>query len=177
MKAKKKKETAASIRLLSIVKALSGIDPAKTTREREYVNARMVMTKILRDNELWTFAQIGSLFNLDHATMRHAYYKFDVISVQDKSLLNLYTKALKMYVDKTVVDNQIYNEKLSAKLLEKDNTITILQAQLIELRAELEAHRLQQIDYKDIFTLIRKKVPLSKKEVASKKINTILNGI
>jgi len=177
MKLKEPINTLASNRLLAIVRGLAGADPIERRRHTEYVNARMVVYKILRDYEFWTFASIGSLFGLDHATARHGYRNFENLRRQDTQLENLYQKVFKIYSNPDEAKDSLTLDSLKNEVTEKDVKIEELNFEVFKLNKEIERLRNEKREYADILSILRMKVPANKKEVAARKINTVLNSI
>ena len=177
MKHEKPINTAASNRLLSIVKTISGADPCSKARYTENLNARMVVYKILRDYEFWTFASMGSLFGLDHATARHGYRNFENFRSQDEQLENLFQKVFEIYSSEKAVIDELDLNNLQIEVTEKDVKIEQLNFEVFRLNKEIDKLKNEKREYADILNILRMKVPNNKKEIAARKINTVLNSI
>lgn len=191
MKIKERKETAASIRLLSIVKSVTGVDPEDRSKRDDLVSVRMIVYKILRDKDQWTYAKMGSLFGKDHATVRHSYLNFDNYVVQDKWLREAYKKILSIYLDKSVETDQVFSSDLSKLIVKRDSEISILKneietlkiklldhkAESVELRADIQKEKEANLYYAPLFKIIRNKLPVDKIGDAAVKINAVLNGL
>lgn len=181
MKAKEKVETPDSNRVVSIVSSLSGLDITKRTRQRDYIFARMVVYKILYDREFWTFVNIGSLFNLDHATVRHAYLEFDDIVWQFEKLENLYKKSLDIYLQTKDASEEIekmnLQEQVNEELKKTYSENIILQERFTALQREHYEFKKQFNNYKEIIDIVTERTPRGKEAIAAKKINTLLNSL
>lgn len=181
MKAKEKRETPASNRVVSIVSNLSNLDLSNVTRQRDYIFARMVVYKILYDREFWTFASIGSLFNLDHATVRHGYLAFNDVVWQFPKLENLYNKSLEIYLKTKDASEEIEKMKVEEKVekeLEKTYSENIiLHERLTALQREHYEFKKDFNNYKEIIKIVATRTPKGKERIAANKINTLLNSL
>jgi DNA-binding protein H-NS len=177
MKLKNKKLSASGQRLIAIIESLTGTDPTVNSRNREFITARIIAYKILRDNEEWTFAQAGSLFGKDHATARHGYISFDYLRHQDTMLDYYYKKTLEIYQDKEQVIEQLEKSQLHEKLLEKEGEINGLKSYIEELKKQIVEMKEDRDNYGELFDIIKMRVPAGKKETAAKRINATLNSI
>ena len=70
------------------------LDNKKTLicRDRDFVEARAIYYKLLREYTNMTYFKIGKTVNKNHATVLHAANNFDWWLKQDEGLLNVYTK-------------------------------------------------------------------------------------
>ena len=82
--------------LKNIIKVETSIDldNKKTLlcRDRDFVEARAIYYKLLREYTNMTYFKIGKTVNKNHATVLHAANNFDWWLKQDEGLLNVYTK-------------------------------------------------------------------------------------
>ena len=82
--------------LKNIIKVETSIDldNKKTLlcRDRDFVEARAMYYKLLREYTNMTYFKIGKTVNKNHATVLHAANNFDWWLKQDEGLLNVYTK-------------------------------------------------------------------------------------
>jgi chromosomal replication initiation ATPase DnaA len=58
--------------LIGMINKSLGINVMAKTRKREYVKGRAMCMKILREEKLMTYGQIGKIFNKKHETVMHA---------------------------------------------------------------------------------------------------------
>jgi hypothetical protein len=63
-----------------------------TCRDRDFVEARAMYYKLLRQYTNMTYTKIGRSVSKNHATILHACNNFDWWLKQDEGLLNVYTK-------------------------------------------------------------------------------------
>ena len=57
-------------RLLKIAGNVFDVDPLKKTRQRDHVQARMIVMKILRDKG-YSFSRVAKVLNLNHSSIIH----------------------------------------------------------------------------------------------------------
>lgn len=69
-------------KIKQIVSNSLGLDIMKETRVREYVYARYIYAKIMRDKG-FSLAYIGDTINKDHATIIHALKQFELLKNYD----------------------------------------------------------------------------------------------
>lgn len=86
------REEEAKILINEIEKEFKINNMMRSSREREYVDARRVLFYILRDNFGITLSDIGRWSNRNHATILHATKHFKGIIEYDKGLNNIYEK-------------------------------------------------------------------------------------
>jgi predicted transcriptional regulator len=72
------------------VEFYTGLDIRKKTREREYVYARMVFCKIIREEFLMTMDTIGKYLGKSHCTIVHYMKNFDTIEKYEYSFNKVY---------------------------------------------------------------------------------------
>jgi hypothetical protein len=76
------------------VQFYTGLDIRKKTREREYVYARMVFCKIMREEFLMTMDAIGKYLGKSHCTIVHYMKNFDTIEKYEYSFNKVYNYIL-----------------------------------------------------------------------------------
>lgn len=72
----------------------TGLDIRENTRERDYVYARMVFCKIMRDEFLMTMSAIGQYIGKAHCTVVYYIKNFDVIEKYDYNYNKMYNYIL-----------------------------------------------------------------------------------
>jgi predicted nucleic acid-binding Zn-ribbon protein len=120
---------------------------------------------------------MGSLFGLDHATARHGYRNFETFRSQDEQLENLFQKVFEIYSSEKAVIDELDLNNLQIEVTEKDVKIEQLNFEVFRLNKEIEKLKNEKREYADILNILRMKVPNNKKEIAARKINTVLNSI
>lgn len=84
-------------RARDIVEQYYGIDIGKVTRVREYVEARSMFFKLLRDNTRLTFRDIGESVGKDHASVVHCIKQLEYDMEFDSGLHSKYSKITAIY--------------------------------------------------------------------------------
>lgn len=72
------------------VQFYTGLDIRKKTREREYVYARMVFCKVMREEFLMTMDAIGKYLGKSHCSIVHYMKNFDTIENYEYSFNKVY---------------------------------------------------------------------------------------
>ena len=72
------------------VEFYTGLDIRKKTREREYVYARMVFCKIMREEFFMTMDAIGKYLGKSHCTVVHYLKNFDTIEKYEHNYNKMY---------------------------------------------------------------------------------------
>lgn len=73
-----------------MVSTYYGVDVASKSRKYQYIVARTVAYKILRDELKMTFKEIGRYFNKNHASVLCALKNYESLSAYDKSIQDDY---------------------------------------------------------------------------------------
>jgi hypothetical protein len=137
--------------LRGIVETIFDVDITNTVRKKDYVEARMVFTKILRDRGV-TFVAIGKYLDKNHSTILNYMGNFDNY-FNEQSLKKKYIVCREAFFQKRPVD-RLY--------LEKDKISAI----------ENKYKR-----FKHILNIMNDRTPYGKEAVLEKKIISFLNGI
>ena len=69
-------------KLIELINQTLGVDIKKETRIREYVYARFIYAKIMRDKG-FSLSYIGNTINKDHSTIIHALKQFELLKKYD----------------------------------------------------------------------------------------------
>lgn len=137
--------------LKNIVDIIFDVDISNTVRKKDYVEARMVFTKILRDRGA-TLVSIADFLDKNHCTILNYMCNFDNY-FSEQSLKKKYILCRDAFFQKRPVD-KLY--------IEKDNISAI----------ESKYKR-----FKNILDLMNDRTPYGKESVLEKKIISFLNGI
>lgn len=143
------------------------------TRRREYVDARMIYSKILKDRG-HSLSAIGRFLKKNHATIIHYISNAEFLIRQEAKLRERYTNSRSMFLENR---DPIYRTPTQRDLLNKvislSNQIEILEAEYKKVNdAERRFRRL-----KGIINIIDAKLPEGKESFLENKINKILNDI
>ena len=143
------------------------------TRKRNNVEARMIFSKILREDGN-TFESIGNAINKDHSTIVYYVNKASVLIKQSIELSDKYLECKNCYIDNLDVVlpqmkyDELKNEVLELKLL--INQLTIERNEIIKVQEKYNR-------IKKIINLVAERTHVGKEEFIEKKINQMFNGI
>jgi hypothetical protein len=137
--------------LKGIVDTIFDVDITDTVRKKDYVEARMVFTKILRDRGV-TFVTIGKFLDKNHSTVLNYMSNFDNY-FNEQSLKKKYVVCREAFFQKRPID-KLY--------LEKD---------------KLSAIESKYKRFKNILDVMNDRTPYGKENVLEKKIISFLNNI
>jgi len=96
----------------NIVNNLFGLDIMTKSRQRQYVNARMIYSKILRDQN-HTYKSIAFSLRKNHASILHYVKSIDWLLSYDKDLLIKYKECIELLGD----DSNEYSQLTKAELI------------------------------------------------------------
>ena len=143
------------------------------TRKRNNVEARMIFSKILREDGN-TFESIGNAINKDHSTIVYYVNQASVLIKQSIELSDKYLECKNCYIDNLDVVlpqmkyDELKNEVLELKLL--INQLTIERNKIIKVQEKYNR-------IKKIINLVAERTHVGKEEFIEKKINQMFNGI
>ena len=137
--------------LKGIVDTIFNVDITNSVRKKEYVDARMVFSKIMHDRGA-TIVSIGQYLEKNHSTILNYMANFDNYFT-DLSLKKKYVVCREAFFQKRPVD-KLY--------IEKDKMSAI----------ENKYRR-----FKNILDIMNERTPYGKEDILEKKIISFLNGI
>lgn len=143
------------------------------TRKRNNVEARMIFSKILREDGN-TFESIGKAINKDHSTIVYYVNQASVLIKQSIELSDKYLECKNCYIDNLDVVlpqmkyDELKNEVLELKLL--INQLTIERNKIIKVQEKYNR-------IKKIINLVAERTHVGKEEFIERKINQMFNGI
>ena len=143
------------------------------TRKRNNVEARMIFSKILREDGN-TFESIGNAINKDHSTIVYYVNQASVLIKQSIELSDKYLECKNCYIDNLdVVLPQMKYDELKNEVLELNlliNQLTIERNEIIKVQEKYNR-------IKKIINLVAERTHVGKEEFIEKKINQMFNGI
>ena len=94
--------------LKNIVNLAMDLDVDRRSRKHEYVVARAMCYKILKEECNMSVTYIGRRFNKNHATIMHSLKEFPYIEKYDQTINEIYNKCRSIYWElvQTDVDNK-----------------------------------------------------------------------
>lgn len=143
------------------------------TRKRNNVEARMIFSKILREDGN-TFESIGNAINKDHSTIVYYVNQASTLIKQSIELSDKYLECKNCYIDNLDVVlpqmkyDELKNEVLELKLL--INQLTIERNEIIKVQEKYNR-------IKKIINLVAERTHVGKEEFIERKINQMFNGI
>ena len=162
---------------MDIVSSTIGVDILKNTRETRHVTARAIFYKIYKDLEGWTLADIGRMFDKNHATVLHAIRSIEWYMETEPELVLLYNRCLNLYKKDVAIDEEISREELVNKLSQLDTKIVDMNAYIADLKSQIEELKGGRDAFSDIYEVIRIHTPMNRVDEAKKKIRAVLNGL
>lgn len=155
----------------TIVKSVYGVDIARRVRMRQYVEARRVYYKLLRD-EGYTYPQIGhnSPMKVDHTTVIHHIQKIEGFLAIYPSMRRKYQTCLDMFM-------QSKGEAISMVTPALRMSITETNVRLQNIEEELSLYRENSERLREIMQYLSLNIPEGKEDVALKRIQAMFNTI
>lgn len=167
-------------KLKRIIDYVFEIDISIKTRKREYVNARMIFSKILKDNG-YGVTIISKFLRKDHTSIMHYVESINSVLRFDEVLMGKYMYAKDMYLSNNSLPNPDEEKiKLTKKEKIQEIRISVLNDEIDSLI--LEKTKLMIIAKKhkrlsEIINFIDKQTPHGKEDFILRKISTMFNGI
>jgi len=155
----------------------TGGDIYSTSRIRVDVEARGIFGKIMRDVEGWTFLRIGKFVGRNHATVMHSINVVTNVMERDPIMRDGYVRCLNRYLNDEDPLKNLSPYMLRKKIYGLDRANHELNAYILRLKEELRELKAKRADKMPIYELIEEKLPSSKVDIATKKLNVILNGL
>lgn len=159
--------------LKNIVENTFGVDIMKKRRGRDYVNARLIYSKILRDAG-HTFESIGESLNKDHSTIIHYIDISNAVFMQDDQLSEKYFVCKELFMK----DNP--NLSREYKEFEMTSKIFRLTSERDELLKQIKFANEIKNKYKrleSIIELINMRTPIGLEKSIEIKINRMFNEL
>lgn len=82
-------------KILNTIQKVTGVDITTKTRKYEFIEARMIYYKLLRDRG-YSLQEIGDTLDKNHATVLHGINVFNDIKDYDKDLREKYSAAIQL---------------------------------------------------------------------------------
>lgn len=152
-------------RLLKIVGDVFDVDPLKKTRQRDHVQARMIVMKILRDKG-YSFSRVAKVLNLNHSSIIHHTKDFDFQLKYDKDLENKYERVL---LQMAQGNNIIYQ-------LSHDDLIKYTFSLEERLKKMILSNNRNK-NYENLFKFIERNIPESNLIEAKQRLKDLTDGL
>ena len=164
--------------LKQIVSRYYGIDCMRVCRDRVYVDARMVLYRILRDLKC-SYTHIANLVDRNHATIINALRKFEIYTEYDPDLLKAYQEISDIYFASTD-ENPVFfmsNEELVSLVISLEKQNKSLHLINTELNLNLNKYQIKYGSIIDVLESTRKTESEEVREYIEDKLKSVLNGI
>ena len=163
--------------LKKVIDRVFNIDVTTKGRQRHLVNARMVFSKILRD-ENCSYKQIAFFLNLEsHASIMHYIKQIDFILGYEKDLKELYDKCLELYKDADSSIEDLAPNELKIRIEALENKNKLLSLEIESLKSSIKDLNKEDKRFLQLFNLIRSRTKKGNENEVARKLNTIYNGI
>jgi hypothetical protein len=160
-------------KLKEIVSKVFDTDINIKTRKRNNVEARMMFSKILREDGN-TFESIGKAINKDHSTIVYYVNQASVLIKQSIELSDKYLECKNCYIDNLdVVLPQMKYDELKDEVVELKFLVNKLASERNEIIKVQEKYN----RIKKIINLVAERTHVGKEEFIERKINQMFNGI
>jgi excinuclease UvrABC helicase subunit UvrB len=160
-------------KLKEIVSQVFETDINIKTRKRNNVEARMIFSKILREDGS-TLQAIGKAINKDHSTVIYYVNQASNLIKQSIELSNKYLECKNCYINNLdVVLPQMKYDELKNEVVELKALIN----QLTTERNEIIKVKEKYNRIKKIINLVAERTHVGKEEFIERKINQMFNGI
>ena len=160
-------------KLKEIVSQVFDTDINIKTRKRNNVEARMIFSKILREDGN-TFESIGKAINKDHSTIVYYVNQASVLIKQSIELSDKYLECKNCYIDNLdVVLPQMKYDELKDEVVELKFLVNKLASEKNEIIKVQEKYN----RIKKIINLVAERTHVGKEEFIERKINQMFNGI
>lgn len=160
-------------KLKEIVSQVFETDINIKTRKRNNVEARMIFSKILREDRK-TFQYIGNAINKDHATIMYYVNQASILIKQYSDIESKYLECKNCYINSLdVVLPQMKYDELKNEVVELKTLIN----QLTTERNEIIKVKEKYNRIKKIINLVAERTHVGKEEFIERKINELFNGI
>ena len=163
-----------------IIEYVFEVDILNKIRKRQYVDARMVFSKILY-NEGYGPTSIAKFLKKDHATIIHYFNSINSILKFDQLLMDKYLYSKDMYLNKKEVpDYENKHSKLTNKEKKQQIKINGLNNEIDKLMSEksnLMAIINKNKRLSDIIEFIDKQTPHGQENYVMRRINAMFNGL
>lgn len=127
-------------KILNTIQKVTGVDITTKTRKYEFIEARMIYYKLLRDRG-YSLQEIGDTLDKNHATVLHGINVFNDIKDYDKDLMEKYSAAIQLLagekISKYVTADEYAVEFAHWLLKEQENYIIDIQDLLTQFKKEV----------------------------------------
>lgn len=159
-------------KLRAIVEQYMGVSIMIRTRRRREVEARMLFSKILKEDCNYSLSAIGRCLNKDHCSAIHYIKTINQLLKYDKVLYDKYVKIKSLFLEDES-DEVINQDQLKYKIVFLEESLE-----------EVMKHRNDLIDFKEklhrimpIINLVLERTPHGMEDKVERKMRTMFNGL
>lgn len=161
--------------LRQAVQEVFDLDIKTATRERDFVNARIIFSFILWERG-YNKSEIGRYLDKNHATICHYCKNFDGYIKTDPLLQRKYEESKAVYLDTydpvyTMQRTELKNEVFALRKKISDLNYQIEELRIAHRGVSREANRMN-----GILKLISHRTPIGSEKEMERKLNTWFNG-
>ena len=143
------------------------------SRRSEYITARAICYKILKEHCDMSYTFIGRQFNKNHATILHALDEFPWMLKADREMEKNYRKILNKWLIKSEDCTDTNPSLLKKDLLKLEERNNLLNLALIEMKEQVDKLMKQSASLRKF----EKSLPEERLKRIEKKLSDIVNGI
>lgn len=143
------------------------------SRRSEYITARAICYKILKEHCDMSYTFIGRQFNKNHATILHALDEFPWMLKADREMEKNYRKILNKWLIKSEDCTDTNPSLLKKDLLKLEERNNLLNLALIEMKEQVDKLMKQSASLRKF----EKSLPDERLKRIEKKLSDIVNGI
>lgn len=175
---KKEPKIESKIKILkALIEGVLGVDvTGDRSRRRHVVDARLIYSKILKDEGLGC-SEIARSLRRDHATILHYFRVFEVYTKTDAVLLDTYKKIKKLFETESDSVPVMSGTDLKKEVYSLRNEIKMLTSDKRKLISKLTERRETQERLHEIFALIKERTKEGSENEILKKLTTFYNGV
>jgi hypothetical protein len=163
--------------LKKVIDRVFNIDLKSKGRQRHLVNARMIFSKILRD-EKYSYKQIAFFLNLEsHASIMYYMKEVNFILTYEKDLKVLYDKCIELYKDADPNVEDLAPNELRTRIDVLEDRNKLLSLEVEALKNLIKDFNKEDKRFLRLFNLIRSRTKKGSEDEVARKLNTIYNGI
>jgi hypothetical protein len=156
--------------LRTFIEERFNLDIMNRDRKRDTVDARMIFSKILRENG-HTFSNIARYLNKDHTTILHYTEQCMFVLKNDLRLMSIYVDC-KGKFEENITPLTYYN---TSDLIKETISLRNEIDKLILENNKLKENRYERLN--DIMNLINARTPEGHENLIKRKINEFFNGL
>lgn len=158
--------------LKDIVESMFMVNIQNKSRAREFVDARMIFCRILRDRGFqWT--SIGKYLSKDHSTIIHLFQQSTDIFPLDGRLMQMYIKCK----DKFMEDKYDYTPTQRNEIKNELDFLRNEINELISKNERLEKYADRYRRFEGVINLIESRTKKGEEKIIERRINEMFNGL